>query len=233
MAHVLVVDDEKDMRNLLRIYLTKEGFTITEAQDGNEALTLLEHQMFDIIVLDIMMPGLNGLQVCEHIRKRNETPILMLTARSETKDKVQGLKLGADDYLAKPFDPEELLARIIALLRRVNRSLPSTDAFNRIRYGELEIEVESRQVTVHQLALDMTPKEFDLLYYLASRPRKAVTREELLDQIWGHLYEGDIRTVDTHVKTIRDKLRKAGLSQLPIQTVWGFGYKFQSIDEQS
>lgn len=230
MAHVLVVDDEKNMRSLLRIYLSKEGFEVTEARDGLEALNQLSKGGFDLVILDIMMPGMDGLEVCQKIREASQIPILMLTARSETKEKVQGLKLGADDYLVKPVDSEELIARVYALLRRASLYSPNSDPSNVIRYLEMHIEPDNRQVTVSHVLIELTPKEFDLLHYLAIRPRKVITREILLDQIWGLDYTGDIRTVDTHVKNVREKLRKAGLTHIPIQTVWGIGYKFQGID---
>ncbi|KRF18629.1 response regulator transcription factor [Paenibacillus sp. Soil787] len=232
MAHVLVVDDEKNMRNLLRIYLSNEGFEVTEAENGYEALELQKLNTFDLIILDIMMPGIDGLDVCRHIRESKQTPILMLTARSETKDKVQGLKLGADDYLVKPFEPEELAARVSALLRRANLTVPSTELNNVIRLFEMVIHPERREVFVGEQLLDLTPKEFDLLFYVASHPKTVLTREILLDQIWAQDYLGDIRTVDTHVKTIREKFRKADFTHNPIQTVWGVGYKFQGIDEK-
>jgi two-component system response regulator ResD len=232
MAHVLVVDDEQNMRNLLRIYLTKEGLEVTEAVNGQEALSLLTSKAYDIVILDIMMPHMNGWEVCRKIRETKQIPILMLTARSETKDKVQGFKLGADDYLIKPFDPEELSARVFALLRRANIPSQNLELSNIIQYLDMTIEPDNRQVTINNELLDLTPKEFDLFLYLASRPRKVISREILLDHIWGQDYLGDIRTVDTHVKNVREKLRKAGLTHIPIQTVWGIGYKFQGIDEK-
>jgi two-component system, OmpR family, response regulator ResD len=227
MAHVLVVDDEKNMRNLLRIYLSCERLEVTEAANGYEALELLKLHAYDLIILDIMMPGLDGWDVCRQIRENSQIPILMLTARSETKDKVQGLKLGADDYLVKPFDPEELAARVNALLRRANLSGPFIESTAVIRYFEMSINPERREVTIGEQMVDLAPKEYDLLFYVASHPRKVLTRELLLDQIWSQDYMGDIRTVDTHVKNVREKLRKAGFTHNPIQTVWGVGYKFQ------
>lgn len=232
MDRVLVVDDEKNMRDLLRIYLSNEGFEVTEAEGGAAAVNLLNQTTFDLVILDIMMPGMDGWEVCRRIRENAQTPILMLTARSETKDKVQGLQLGADDYLVKPFDPEELTARVNALLRRAKLTIPSTEQADVLRYFEISINPDTREVTAHGQTLELTPKEFDLLLYLASHPRKVFTRELILEQVWGQDYEGDIRTVDTHVKNVREKLRQAGLTYNPIQTVWGVGYKFQGSDDK-
>jgi two-component system response regulator ResD len=224
---VLVVDDEWNMRNLLRIYLSKNGFEVTEAPNGHEALKQVQQRSFDVIILDIMMPDIDGWEVCSKIRETMQTPILMLTARTETKDKIRGLNLGADDYLVKPFEPEELVARVYALLRRSNPSESVHVNLNRLILKEMTIDPEGRQVLVHERSVDFTPKEFDLIFLLASSSQRAFSRELLLEQIWGGNYYGDIRTVDTHVKNIREKVRKAGLSYNPIQTVWGVGYKFQ------
>jgi two-component system response regulator ResD len=229
--HLLVVDDEWNMRNLLRIYLTKSGFQVTEANNGTEALKLIEQTSFDLILLDVMMPDMDGWEVCKKIRLASQTPILMLTARTETKDKVHGLNLGADDYLVKPFEPDELIARVFALLRRSSLSEPIQGESKSISYPDLNIDPEARQVRIMDQPIELTPKEFDLLYFLAVNPNKAFTREILLEQVWGGDYFGDIRTVDTHVKNIREKARKAGLSYIPIQTVWGVGYKFDRQPE--
>ncbi|WP_419879529.1 response regulator transcription factor [Brevibacillus centrosporus] len=228
---VLVVDDEWNMRNLLRIYLAKNGFEVIEAKNGNEAVALSDRQVFDIIILDIMMPDLNGWEVCMKIREKKETPIIMLTARNETKDKVKGLQIGADDYLVKPFEPEELLARVFALLRRAS-IMESTSEKKLISHYDLSIEPEGRQVLVQGKPVEFTPKEYDLLLLLAEHPGRVYDRDVLLEQIWGRDFLGDIRTVDTHIKNIREKVRRAGLTFKPIQTVWGVGYKFQGKIEQ-
>lgn len=228
---VLVVDDEWNMRNLLRIYLQKNGFEVTEARNGSEALSFAASRMFDIIILDIMMPDTDGWEVCNKIRATNQVPILMLTARTETKDKVRGLNVGADDYLVKPFEPEELIARVFALLRRSQISETSAIQAKTINHHEMTIDPEARQVLIMDKLVDFTLKEFDLLHFIAAQSRRAFSREELLNHIWGRDYYGDIRTVDTHVKNIRDKVRKAGLTYNPIQTVWGVGYKFQGPAE--
>jgi len=219
--HVLVVDDEWKMRNLLRIYLTKSGFQITEAASGAEALEQVVRHSFDLIVLDIMMPGIDGWEVCRKIREMKLMPILMLTARTETKDKVQGLTLGADDYLVKPFEPDEFIARVFALLRRSSLAEALDTPKDSIVFRELKVDVVARQLWIRERLVDCTPKEFDLLRFLAAHPNRVFTREDLLDQVWGNDYLGDIRTVDTHVKNIREKARIFGLSYVPVQTVWG------------
>lgn len=226
-TRILVVDDESNMRNLLRLYLTQNGFDVSEAHNGHEALTLVDQESFDLIILDIMMPGMDGWEVCAKIRETRQTPILMLTARTETQDRVRGLNIGADDYLVKPFEPEELIARIHALLRRSDFSKSEKEASTKITLKEMTIDPESRQVVIRDRPVKMTPKEFDLLLFLAGHPKKVFTRDILLNNIWGNDYFGDIRTVDTHVKAIREKLRKAGLTYSPIRTVWGVGYQFE------
>jgi len=229
--HVLVVDDEWNMRNLLKIYLAKNGLRVTEASSGNEALEYIGQTPFDIILLDVMMPDMDGWEVCKKIRETKQTPILMLTARTETKDKVLGFHAGADDYVVKPFEPEELMARVFALLRRSSLTETTNVSEKSIFYPNIEINPSARQVRIKNESVECTPKEFDLLRFVAEYPNRAFTREMLLEQVWGIDYFGDIRTVDTHVKNIREKLRKAGLSYNPIQTVWGIGYKFQALED--
>ena len=227
-AHILIVDDEWNMRNLLRVYLTKHDFRVTEAKDGHETLEKMSDDTFDLIILDIMMPGMDGWEVCVRVRQTMQTPILMLTARTETKEKVQGLNMGADDYLVKPFDPEELIARVQALLRR--SSMSEATVGEMITFEGLRIDPERREVRVHDQSVELTPKEFDVLYLLADHPGRVYSRETLLDQVWENDYFGDVRTIDTHVKNIREKVRQAGLSYNPIQTVWGIGYKCKEPD---
>lgn len=223
---ILIIDDEWNMRNLIRVFLGKQGFSVTEAATGFEALSILEKRFFDLVILDIMMPGMDGWEVCRTIRKTFNVPILMLTARTDTKDKVNGLQMGADDYLIKPFDPEELIARVTALLRRAKLSYLSQDT-NRIDTNDFVIDGESREVRTGRSVIDFTPKEFDLLFHLVKHPNRVFRREDLLLPIWGEEYEGDSRVVDTHIKNVREKLRKAGLKNIPIQTVWGIGYKYE------
>jgi two-component system response regulator ResD len=205
--------------------LTKEGFDVKDAQNGTEGLALIRDYSFDVILLDIMMPDMDGWQVCRKIRETRQTPILMLTARSDTKDKVQGLGIGADDYLVKPFEPEELIARVFALIRR-SAQVQAATPVPRIQFPELVVYPEGRQVIIHEQAVEFTQKEFDLLLALAQHPQRAFTRDSLVEILWGPDYTGDSRVVDTHIKNIREKTQRAGLSYNPIQTVWGVGYKW-------
>lgn len=224
---VLIVDDEWNMRNLLRIYLAREGFATKEASTGREALKMINQHTFDVILLDVMMPDMDGWQVCRAVRETSQVPILMLTARSETKDKVHGLGAGADDYLTKPFEPEELLARIHALLRRsgIPFSLKAPEEI--MDFPGMRIYPEAREVRVKDRPVNCTQKEFDLLLRLARGNHRVYTREELVELLWGSAYEGETRVIDTHIKNVREKLQKAGLPYQPVQTVWGLGYKFQ------
>ncbi|WP_178021552.1 response regulator transcription factor [uncultured Paenibacillus sp.] len=223
---VLVVDDEWNMRNLLRIYLTREGFEVKEAVNGYEALEMAANHRFDLVLLDIMLPDMDGWQVCKKIREKHHVAIFMLTARSETKDKVYGLGIGADDYLTKPFEPEELLARVYSLIRRsaITQSIRPQDPV--LEFPQLRILPEGREVFIRDTPVEFTQKEFDLLVALAKSGQRAFNREELVNLVWGNDYEGEVRVVDTHIKNIRDKTQKAGLGYNPIQTVWGVGYKF-------
>ncbi|MEC0092595.1 response regulator transcription factor [Paenibacillus macquariensis] len=228
---VLIVDDEWKMRNLLRIYLTREGFDVKEASNGREALSMVKEHSFDIIILDVMMPDMDGWQVCEEVRETDNVAILMLTARSETKDKVLGLGIGADDYLTKPFEPEELLARVYSLIRRSTMTQVSVQQESILEFQDVKIHPEGREIYIHDLLVDFTQKEFDLFVSLARNQQRAYGRGELLDLLWGYDYDGDDRVVDTHVKNIRDKTRRSGLLYNPIQTVWGVGYKFNATGE--
>lgn len=224
---ILIVDDEWNMRNLIKIFLTKDGFDIKEASTGTEAIGYVRNGNFDLVILDIMMPGMDGWQVCHEIREFSQVPILMLTARTDTKDKVKGLQLGADDYLAKPFEPEEMVARVHALIRR--NSLVQQSGIvksNQIQHDNLIINLDGREVRINGEFAELTQKEFDLFCLLAGHPKRVYSREMLLDIVWGTDYFGDIRSIDTHIKNIREKIQKAGLSYNPIQTVWGIGYKF-------
>jgi two-component system response regulator ResD len=228
----LVVDDEWNMRNLLRIFLAKNGFDIVEAKNGLEAVREAEVRDFDIIILDIMMPGMDGWEVCKKIRQKYNTPILMLTARTDTADKVNGFHLGADDYLVKPFETDELIARVHALIRRATVTQAKEHQSKKVEYAELVIYPEARHVEIQGKIVEYTQKEFDLLCLLAENPNRAYTRDMLLEKLWGHDFFGDARTVDTHIKNIREKAQKAGLSYNPIQTVWGVGYKFNAVGDK-
>lgn len=226
-TQILIIDDEWNMRNLLRIYLQKEGFATQEAATGQEALRLIGKQAFDLLLLDVMMPDTDGWHVCRAVREHTQIPILMLTARSETKDKVLGLGIGADDYLTKPFEPEELLARIHSLLRRSSLTRTMEPQEKQLNYPGLRILPEAREVHIEGERADFTLKEFDLLTMLARSSQRVFTRDELVERLWGNDYGGETRVIDTHIKNIREKLQKAGLPYNPVQTVWGLGYKFQ------
>ncbi|OKP66564.1 DNA-binding response regulator [Paenibacillus helianthi] len=226
-TQILIIDDEWNMRNLLRIYLQKEGFATQEAATGHEALRMVEQHTFDLLLLDVMMPDMDGWQVCRAVREHTQLPILMLTARSETKDKVHGLGIGADDYLTKPFEPEELLARIHSLLRRSSLTRAVEPQEEQLNYPGLRISPEAREVWIEGQSVDFTLKEFDLLTMLARSGQRVFTRDELVERLWGNDFGGEIRVIDTHIKNIREKLQKAGLPYNPVQTVWGLGYKFQ------
>ncbi len=222
---ILVVDDDKNICELLRLYLEKEGYTAIFAHDGKMALEQFHAQQPDFILLDIMLPYLNGWQVCSEIRKESSVPIVMLTAKGETADTITGLELGADDYVTKPFDPKEVLARIKAILRRT--APPSADTkTNVLRFDRLIIDLSAYELHVNGQRMVTPPKELELLFYLASHPNRVFTRDQLLDAVWSFDYYGDSRTVDVHVKRLREKLE--GVSPLwSLKTVWGVGYKFE------
>ena len=222
---ILVVDDDKHIVELNKLYLTKEGYEVKEVYDGKEAVEQAQKYDPQLILLDLMLPGMDGYQVCTEIRKKSNVPVIMLTAKGETFDKVLGLELGADDYIVKPFDPKELVARVKALLRR-STAVQKENTSNVLRYDNLEINVSNYTVTYHGQQLDFPPKEFELLHFLAQHPNQVFTREQLLDRIWGYEYVGDTRTVDVHVKRIREKFREE--DNWGIGTVWGVGYKFET-----
>lgn len=228
MKKILVVEDERYMLNLLSIHLGKE-YQVVEAKDGALALEYLKEQSFDLIILDIMLPYVDGWTICEKIREKDNIPILMLTARHDISDKVKGFEIGADDYLVKPFEFEELKVRVKALLRRSEQMKYKNDQeFYTISFlnGLFILHLESRQLFVNQQLVELTAKEFDLLSMLASFPTRVFTREVLLDQIWEMDESRDLRIVDTHIKNIRTKLKKVVKDKKLIQTVWGVGYKF-------
>lgn len=225
---VLLVDDDWKLRNLLRIYLSKEGFDTAQASDGSEAMMKIQSQPFDLVILDVMMPNMDGWEVCKSIRQTQSVPILMLTALGETKEKVQGLEIGADDYLTKPFDPEELIARVHALIRRASSVSSKQTANSVLNFPALTIDRDGHRVFVHDKPIELTHKEFDLFAALAKNSGRVLSREQLIEQIWGYDFEGDARVVDIHIKNIREKLKRSGLAYNPIQTTWGVGYKFEA-----
>ncbi|SHK70552.1 response regulator transcription factor [Desulforamulus aeronauticus] len=222
--HVLVVDDEDKIRQVIGIYLTNEGYQVGEAKDGEEALRKFRAEAWDVIVLDVMMPKLDGVTVCQEIRKVSKVPIIMLTAKNDEVDRILGLEFGADDYMGKPFSPRELVARIKAVLRRTEAGEKKEEHL--LKLPGMSIDLISREVLVKEKPITLTPKEFDLLALLARSSGRSYSREQLLEEVWGFDYYGDVRTVDTHVNRLRDKLRTDGAPSY-IKTVWGVGYKFE------
>ena len=225
---ILIVDDDSNICELLRMYLNKDGFDTAIASDGEEAVDLVLKYKPDLILLDIMMPRLDGWQVCREVRKTSEVPIIMLTAKGEVFDKILGLELGADDYISKPFDTKEVLARIKAVLRRSNEK-SKRNAIREVRFDKLVINLTNYELIVDGNRIDTPPKELELIFHLASNPNRVYTRDQLLDEVWGFDYYGDSRTVDVHVKRLREKLE--GVSdKWALKTVWGVGYKFETKD---
>ncbi len=222
---ILIVDDDENICELLRLYLEKDGFETIVANDGEQAVSFNAKYTPDLILLDIMLPKLDGWQVCREIRKTSDTPIIMLTAKGETFDKILGLELGADDYVSKPFDTKEVIARIKAVLRRSNES-DKADKISEVRYDKLKINLTNYELVVNGNRVDTPPKELELIYHLASNPNRVYTRDQLLDEVWGFDYYGDSRTVDVHVKRLREKLENVS-DEWSLKTVWGVGYKFE------
>ncbi len=223
---ILIVDDEANICELIRLYVEKEGYRAIIAQDGQKAMELFKTSAPDMVVLDVMLPGKDGWQVCREIRAVDHTPIIMLTAKGETFDKVLGLELGADDYMVKPFEPKELLARIKAVLRRSLGQKEAEEEKKELRFDGLSINQETYEVTLDEKKVEMPPKEFELLYFLAENTNKVFTRDQLLDEIWGYEFFGDSRTVDVHIKRIREKIESEDRNW-HLKTVWGVGYKFE------
>lgn len=224
---ILIVDDDVNIAELISLYLTKECYDTRMVNDGEEALAIYEQYQPNLILLDLMLPGIDGYQVCREIRTKSNVPIIMLSAKGEIFDKVLGLELGADDYIMKPFDSKELVARVKAVLRRyqpVKQEAPASD-IKCVEYPDLVINQTNYSVLYYGQPIDMPPKELELLYFLASSPNQVFTREQLLDHIWGYEYIGDTRTVDVHVKRLREKIKDHDAWSLA--TVWGIGYKFE------
>lgn len=223
---ILIVDDDNYIAELIALYLTKECFETKIVNDGEEALKEFASFHPDLIILDLMLPGIDGYQVCREIRHTSDVPIIMLSAKGETFDKVLGLELGADDYMIKPFDSKELVARVRAVLRRFQVKQPAVSSNEKcVTYPDLVINLTNYAVTYMGHQVDMPPKELELLYFLASSPNQVFTREQLLDHIWGYEYIGDTRTVDVHIKRLREKIKDN--PHWAIATVWGIGYKFE------
>ena len=220
---ILVVDDDENICELLRLYLEKDGYDVQIALDGEAALEKFKHYNPDLILLDIMMPKKDGFHVLQEIRKTSDVPVIMITAKAESFDKLQSFDFGTDDYIVKPFDAKEVLARIKAILRR---STNAAEEKLRIEYDNLIIDKVSFEVRIKGKVVEMPPKELELLYYLASHPNRVFTRDQLLDEVWGFEYYGDSRTIDVHVKRLREKLENTS-DQWSLKTVWGVGYKFE------
>jgi len=227
---ILIVDDDEHIAELVSLYLTKECFDTKCVGDGESALSTMKEFAPDLILLDLMLPGMDGYQVCREVRQYSKTPIIMLSAKGEVFDKVLGLELGADDYMEKPFDSKELVARVKAVLRRAGENsvpAPEPAAKDEVSYPDLEINKSNYSVIYMGRKVDMPPKELELLYFLASSPNHVYTRDQLLDQIWGYEYMGDTRTVDVHIKRIREKIKDH--ESWKITTIWGVGYKFETL----
>lgn len=231
IQRILVVDDEERIRRLLRMYLEKEGFKIEEAEDGEQALRLATSNDYDLILLDVMLPGIDGIEVCARLRQSKATPVIMLTAKGEEMNRVQGFEVGADDYVVKPFSPREVIYRVKAILRRSSATAYLTKeahTSNNIVFPHLIIEHDAHRVTAGGQEVSLTPKEYELLHYLAISPDKVFSREDLLKDVWNYEFFGDLRTVDTHVKRLREKLNKVSPEAAAmITTVWGVGYKLE------
>ena len=222
--NILVVEDDRNISELIRMYLEKEGFEVRLAYDGGKAVEEYDKRAPDMVLLDIMLPVMDGWGVCAHIREKGKTPIIMLTAKSDVGDRITGLEMGADDYLVKPFEMKELMARINAVLRR--SEIPD-DTKKKLVFDKLEINLDSYELLVDGKKVDTPPKELELLFHLASSPNRVFTRNQLLDEVWGFDYFGDSRTVDVHIKRLREKLE--GVSdKWALKTVWGVGYKFEA-----
>ena len=222
---ILVVDDDLNICELLRLYLTKEGYEVVIANDGAAAVTSFREESPSLVLLDIMLPKLDGWQVCREIRKFSETPIIMLTAKGEVFDRVLGLELGADDYVVKPFDTKEIVARIKAVLRRSASSV--AEEVKEVHYDKLSINLTNYELKVGGVQIDTPPKEMERIFHHAKNPNRVFTRDQLLDEVWGYDYYGDSRTVDVHVKRLREKLEGAS-DKWELRTVWGVGYKFET-----
>ncbi|WP_294910803.1 response regulator transcription factor [uncultured Eubacterium sp.] len=227
---ILVVDDDLNICELLKLYLENDGYVVYTANDGKQAVDMFKNKTPDLVLLDIMLPKMDGWQVCREIRKTSGVPIIMLTAKGETFDKVLGLELGADDYVVKPFDTKEVMARVKAVLRRTKGdSEAGEDKKKTVIYDNLEINIQNYEMKVKGVPVDTPPKELELIYHFASNPNRVYTRDQLLDEVWGFDYYGDSRTVDVHVKRLREKLE--GVSdKWCLKTVWGVGYKFETKD---
>ncbi|PYZ98473.1 DNA-binding response regulator [Alteribacter lacisalsi] len=231
-ARLLVVDDEERIRRLLKMYLERENYQVDDAENGEKALDMAMNEDYDLILLDLMMPGIDGIEVCEELRKHKATPVIMLTAKGEEANRVQGFEAGTDDYIVKPFSPREVVLRVKALLRRASTTKflqTETAAKDILVFPHLTIDNDAHRVLADDQEISLTPKEYELLHYLAQAPDKVFAREDLLKNVWNYEFFGDLRTVDTHIKRLREKLNKVSPDAANmISTVWGIGYKFEA-----
>lgn len=225
--NLLIADDHKQITSILSDYAKKEGYTVMIANDGKEALSLFSRNTFDMVLLDVMMPEMDGFQVCREIRKTSSVPIIMVTARGEDFERIMGLDMGADDYIVKPFSPGEVMARIRAILRRISPDPKESQDKNILIYDNLTINIEEFTVLIEAESVSLTKKEIEILYTMAKNPNKLFTRDNLLNSLWGYDYFGDARTVDSHIKRLRAKLDSYHHPNWEIKTVWGMGYKFE------
>jgi DNA-binding response OmpR family regulator len=226
VAKVLVVDDEPNIREVVGLYLRRDGHAVVSAGDGDEALRLYQQTQPDLVVLDLMLPGLSGLEVCRRLQASRRVPLIMLTAKGEEEDRIVGLGVGADDYVVKPFSPRELTARVEAVLRRVNETHTASEAEKVLVFGELKIDPNTREVTVHDEPVALTAREFDLLYHLASCPKRVFTRDQLMEAVWGYTFAAETSTVTVHMRRLREKIESDPTQPRYLQTVWGVGYRF-------
>lgn len=224
VAKILVIDDEPNIREVVELYLRRDGHEVVPAADGEEALQLYRREKPDLVVLDLMLPKVSGLEVCRRIQSERRVPLIMLTARGEEEDRIVGLGLGADDYVTKPFSPRELAARVEAVLRRTGEA--GKDNGKALVFGDLRIDPATREVSVRGAPVSLTAREFDLLYHLTSHPRQVFTRDQLMETVWGYAFSPDTSTVTVHVRRLREKLEADPANPRYLQTVWGVGYKF-------
>jgi DNA-binding response OmpR family regulator len=226
VAKVLVVDDEPNIREVVSLYLRRDGHAVVSAGDGDEALRLFQQTQPDLVVLDLMLPGLSGLEVCRQLQANRRVPLIMLTAKGEEEDRIVGLGVGADDYMVKPFSPRELAARVEAVLRRVNETQPASETERVLVFDELEIDPNTREVAVRGEPVALTATEFDLLYHLASQPKRVFTRDQLMEAVWGYTFAAETSTVTVHMRRLREKIEPDPTQPRYLHTVWGVGYRF-------
>jgi DNA-binding response OmpR family regulator len=226
VAKILVVDDEPNIREVVELYLRRDGHTVVSAADGEEALMLYRQTDPDLVVLDLMLPEVSGLEVCRRIQADKRVPVVMLTARGEEEDRIVGLGIGADDYVVKPFSPRELAARVGAVLRRVNEAHPAAGTEKSMIFDDLRIDSSAREVTIRGTPVTLTAREFDLLHHMASQPKRVFTRDQLMETVWGYAFAGDTSTVTVHIRRLREKIEPDPARPRYLQTVWGVGYRF-------